>query len=315
MKTIGLFLKFLATSLNFFYYKNKVRKIDYFNYKRLVHPNHKAPYGFASVINYGNWKAVAKLKGSRFNFFREYLEHGLSFFQTTESAEYLGYINRKGIRRIYTFSEFRKHVLDKYLQEKNLTDRCVLTVGPYIKGADYFYDESHRKEIKQKYGKIMLVFPAHSFFEVSTHYEAQALVDFIENEKKHFDNVFICMYWKDLLDKQTEVDFYESKGYVVVCNGHRHDPKFMSRQKDLIELADLVVTNELSNCIGYATCMNTPVYYFDQHIDITLQDIDKIDDSKDKARAECKQMFSTISTEVTPEQRKFVEHYWGPWKD
>ena len=102
MKKIGLFFKFIFTSINYFYYKRKVKDVDYFDYKKLVYPNHKIPYGFASVMNYGNWKAVAKLKGSRFNFFREYLEHGLSFFQTTESAEYLGYINRPGIRKIYT---------------------------------------------------------------------------------------------------------------------------------------------------------------------------------------------------------------------
>lgn len=315
MKKIGLFFKFIFTSINYFYYKRKVKDVDYFDYKKLVYPNHKIPYGFASVMNYGNWKAVAKLKGSRFNFFREYLEHGLSFFQTTESAEYLGYINRPGIRKIYTLSEYRKKVLLRYLQEKNLTDRQVLTVGPYIMGADFFYDEATRKQLKSKYGKIMLVFPAHSFMEVSTHYEAQTLVDFIEEQKPNFDNIFICMYWKDILEKPEEIAFYESKGYVVVCNGHRHDPLFMSRQKDLIELADLVVTNELSNCIGYAIPMGTPVYYFDQKVDFTIQHIDTIDDSKDKAREMCKQMFSKVSFEITPEQKQFVEYYWGPWKD
>ncbi|MCR4964294.1 MAG: hypothetical protein K6A41_01405 [Bacteroidales bacterium] len=314
MEIIKKFFKFLFTSLNYFYYKHKVKNIDYFNYKKLIYPNHKAPYGFASVINYGNWKAVAKLKGSRFNFLREYIEHGLSFFKTIESAEYLGYVNRKGIKKIYTLGEFRRGVLEEYLSVKKFHDREIVTVGPYIKGADNFYDKKTRDKLKEKYGKIMLVFPAHSFFEVKTKYEVGTLVNFIEENKNKFDSIFICMYWKDILDKPAEIDYYEKQGYIMVSNGHRHDPQFMSRQKDLIELADLVVTNEVSNCIGYAISMDTPVYYFEQKIEITLQDIDSLDDSKEKAREKCKELFGTMSFEITPEQKDYVRYYWGEWK-
>ena len=303
--------KFLIGLPNYLYHNHKVKNIDYFDYRRLVSSNHKIPYGFGSVLNYGNWKAVARLKGSAFNFLTEYLEHGVSFFQTIDSAEYLGYINRKGIKKIYTFGEFRKKVLENYLQVNNINDRKVITVGPYIKGADFFYDEAKRNEIKKKYGKILLVFPAHSFFEVKTHYEAKSLIDFIESKRDMFESVFMCMYWKDLLEKTEEVKYYESMGYIIVCNGHRHDPRFMSRQKDLLQLADMVVTNEISNCIGYAVSMGTPVFYFDQVVDITLQRIDTIDDSKELARKACKKIFSNFSFEITPEQRSFVEYYWG----
>ena len=71
MSKIKLLFKFIFTFFNYLHYNRKVKRIDYFEYKKLIHSNHKVPYGFGSVLAYGNWKAIAHLKGSRFNFIKE----------------------------------------------------------------------------------------------------------------------------------------------------------------------------------------------------------------------------------------------------
>lgn len=301
--------KFLIGLPNYLYHNHKVKNIDYFDYRRLVSPNHKIPYGFGSVLNYGNWKAVAKLKGSSFNFLTEYLEHGASFLKSTESVQSLGYPDRPGIKKIYTISAFRKNVIKQYLTKKGLTDRDVVAVGPYIMGVKNFHDKKKMKEIKDKYGRILLVMPSHSN-TILTKYNSDEFTDFIESKKGDFDSVFICMYWKDLLEKPNEVAFYEKLGYIVVCNGHRHDPMFMSRQRDLLELADMLMTNQISSCIGYAVALGIPVCYFNQDVYYFTPD-EESKKTLDEVKLEVIHLFGKYSFEITKEQKYFVEKYFG----
>ena len=149
MSIIRKFFRFVSTTTNYLYYNHKVRNIDYFDYEKLVYPNHKVPYGFASVLNYGNWKAVAKLKGSRFNLIKDYLEHGLSFFEDINAVPAIGYIDRKTIRTIYTYSDKRKETIEQYLKSRNFQKK-VIAVGPYVLGADFFHSEKELKEIFSK---------------------------------------------------------------------------------------------------------------------------------------------------------------------
>ena len=314
MSIVRKIVDFICSGLVYVFYTLKVRSVDYFDYKRLIYPRYVTPKGISSVMLYGNWKAVAVLKGSRFNFRHEYLEHGMCFYNATESAEYLGYINRKSIRRIYTYGIVRKTVLDKYLAEKKLVDREVISIGPYIKGADFFHSQADLQLLKQKYGKILLIFPSHSFDDVKTNYEVSAFAQAIEAIKPEFDNVFVCMYWKDVLEKPQEVAFYERQGYVVVCSGHRSDPRFLSRQKDLIYLSDMMMTNDIGSHIGYSICMERPVYFFSQSVSVTQQHLDEIDDGKVVVRTKCRELFGEFSFEITQPQIEFVTQYWGAWK-
>ena len=231
--------KCIKSVFSYIYYTLKLHKTDFFQYKKLVNPSYDTIWGFTSVLLYGNWKAIAKLKGIRF--LTEYLEHGTVFYTNVESAEYPGYINRKGIKKIYTFSEIRKALLDEYLKQHNLTDRTVVAVGPYIKGAKHFYSSKILQDLKQKYGRILLVYPSHSIETVKVKYDLERMSKAIESVRSHFDTVFISLYWKDILDKTEEVNFYEKCGYIVVCSGHRSDPQFLSRQKDLMFLEKLLL--------------------------------------------------------------------------
>ncbi len=310
---IRKFFELIKTSIIYCFYSIKYRSTDFFHYKQLANPNFVSPAGFSSVLLYGNWKAIASLKHSRFNFFTEYLEHGMCFYNSPDTAEYLGYINRKGIKKIYTYGARRKKILEEYLSKKQLTDREVIAIGPYILGAKHFFSEKKLTELKEKYGKILLVFPSHSFDNYKVNYGVSELIQEIENIKSNFDTVFMCIYWKDIINNPEDAILYKDKGYVVVCCGNRSDAKFLSRQKDIISLSDMVMTNDVGSQIGYAICMNKPVYFFTQNIQSTQTKFDEYDNGKISTYHKCKELFSTFSFNINDAQKDFIEELWGKW--
>ena len=236
--------EFIVSFFKYIYYNSKCKSLDYFHFKELLKKDYDPPKFFKSVTFYGNYKAVSNLLNKHFSFLTEYLEHGVCFINTPESARLLGYLDRIFIKTIYTYGPVRKKLIEEYLQLKNLK-RTVIAVGPYIKGAANFYSPDKLSEIKSKYGKILLAYPQHSIENVNVSYDSFELIREINKRRSDFDNVFICLYWKDILLHPEYVERYESEGYVVVTNGHRSDPKFLSRQKDLIELSDMMITNGL----------------------------------------------------------------------
>lgn len=319
MKKIKLFFKFLYTTINYFYYNRKVKKIDYFDYKNLVYPNHKVPYGFGSVLIYGNWKAIARLKGSRFNFIRDYLEHGLSFFEDYHAVPAIGYVDRKTIKNVYTYSERRKAIIEQYLKSQNL-QKNVIAVGPYIKGADFFHSESDLKKIKEKYGKILLVFPVHSMEGATAQYSVQDFIEKIVEMQNQFDSVFICVYWKDLETYPEFIDLCKQNNFIIVCNGHRSDPMFINRQKDLIYLSDMIMTNGIGSYIGYGICMNKPVFFYNQETEYHLINnpydhlVEKNKSYLEEQKSNFISLFGDPSFEITQKQISFIQELWGKWK-
>lgn len=306
--------QFVISLLKYRYFRSKCKNIDYFNYKKLVEYDFDPPMFFRSVTFYGNYKAVAKLSKKHFNFLREYLEHGVCFINTPDSARLLGYGNRPFIKTIYTYGPLRKRLIEEYLQENHLKRR-VIAIGPYIKGSSNFHSAKKLLEIKKNYGRILLVYPQHSIKNVNVYYEIEDLKREINFHKSDFDSVFVCIYWKDLLNHPNVVTEYESEGYIVVSNGHRSDPFFLSRQKDLIELSDMMMTNGLGTHIGYSICMHKPVFYYNQAVTVKddnniLLDRDNISEVEKSFAKE----FGKYSQTISESQYKLVKLYWGDFE-
>ena len=69
---------------------------------------------------------------------------------------------------------------------------------------------------------------------------------------KDYDTVLISMIGYDIqqgFDKK-----YRNKGYRIVSSGTRNDPYFLNRQRDLMELADMTISNNIGTHIGYSIC-------------------------------------------------------------
>lgn len=313
-KLAGLFV-FIKSVIVYKYFSFKLRNIDYFEYKKLSNPKFLSPKYFVSVCLYGNYKAIAKLRNKRFNFITEYLEHGVYYEDNPNSAEQMGYINRPLIKTVYTYSERRKTVLEEYLKIKKIT-RNIIPVGPYILGCKNFYSDNKLKLLKQKYGRTLVVFPSKSIDYVKSVYDSNTLLEEIQRIKHDFDSVIMCFYWMDIEEKQHEI--YENAGFTIVTAGHRSDPNFLPRLKDIIELSDLTMSNNVGTHIGYSICINRPHYLFSQTLKynvkatrFTTNEVRDIDSSN--INQLFTNYFGKYSTEITSEQIKLIEEYWGTW--
>ena len=288
----------------------RLSKVDFFDYEELLKGEYVTPMFFNSVFIYGNYKAIENLTHRKFNFIFDYLEHGINYSDKTISVHWMGYADRFCIKNIFVFSEERAKFVKYYIQTKNLK-RNIIAVGPYILGAEPFYTEEKRTELKNKYGKILLVYPAHSIDIVTANYDIQQLLAEIDRHKDSFDSVFICLHWLDM-NNESRRKQYEESGHILVCNGKPSDPMFLSRQRDLMELSDMVMTNALGTHVGYAVCLNRPVYFFNQEItlkgDTTLQTEKTI-----SIENQFKKAFGKFSFTITQEQLDLVYPIWGRW--
>ncbi len=305
-------LTFFASLLKYLYYSKKCKNKDFFEYSELVKHDFTPPKHFHSVFLYGNYKAVANLRHKRFNFLFDYLEHGVCFIRTPESSRLMGYVERPLISNIYTFGSVRNKYITQYLDDKNLK-RKVIEVGPYILGAKNFYDEETLSDLKKKIGRMLLVYPQHSIENSNVEYEIDDLIEEIKSKSSVFDSVFVCLYWKDILLHPNYVERYEKEKFVVVSNGHRSDPMFLSRQKDLIMLSDMMMTNGLGTHIGYSICLNKPVCFYKQNIFINEKPQSATESPISEVESEFAKAFHEFDFTITEEQKKLVEQYWGRW--
>jgi hypothetical protein len=291
-----------------------MKNVDYFDYKTLANPRFITPKHFSSVCHYGNYKAVAKLKKSRFNFITEYLEHGMSFFCQPEIVKLGGYADRLFLKRIYTFGNVRKSTLETFYNTYNMRRR-VIAIGPYIKGAEFFKTKEELDSLKQKYGKILLVFPSHSIAILHAKYDEVSLMQEIFKIKNDFDMIFICLYWKDILDEQRLLLYekYISDKIKIVSAGHSSDPNFLSRLKDLIWLSDVTMSNNIGTHLGYSVCMGKAHYLFNQTIEYIVTGSNKIDAEVYPDIPKFYELFGHYTANITPEQKELVEQYWGKY--
>ena len=97
-------------------------------------------------------------------------------------------------------------------------------------------------------------------------------MDFDENEfvmeiaevAKDYDSVLISLFGVDVKNGRDKM--YIDKGFQIVCNGTRSDRWFLSRQRDLFELADFSMSNDVGTHIGYSIAMGVPHYIFNQTV-------------------------------------------------
>ena len=145
------------------------------------------------------------------------------------------------------------------------------------------------------------------------HYELDDIIREIHARKGNFDSVFICLYWKDILIHPEYVQKYLSEGFIVVSNGHRSDPQFLSRQKDLIHLSNMMMTNGLGTHIGYSICMNKPVYFYKQTLQLEhlATNTNNTENELQLIESEFYTAFSEFSFNISEEQKNLVRQYWG----
>jgi len=290
------------------------RSVDYFHPEKFNYelPLYAFPYlpGLLGNKCYGNIQAIKNATGEAFHK-HCMIEHGLYFAEFVIKDE----CTMPCIDTIYTYSDYRKKAILKELGEK--FDKEIITVGPYIQYADYFKTKEELLRLKKQLGKVLLVFPTHSFGDKDDLYNFDQFSQCIDEMAKDYDTILISMIGYDLqrgFDKQ-----YRDKGYRIVSSGTRNDLYFLNRQRDLMELADMTISNNIGTHIGYSICLGTPHYIFDQEIieikkTASAHASDHLQEIRDREYAEIKSVFNSRESVITPEQIAMVKKYWGPFK-
>lgn len=315
------YIKNIVFSLNFLkYYLNKKsinhrRNLNIFDFKELS----KNFIGYSNDLYhensyYGNNLAIRNALRCD-STYKLLIEHGYYFGSYVPKYTF-------GIKNInivtYGYSRY-KHLERHFLStESNAKETLVTTIGPYINYADSILNKDVKEKIKEEFGKILLVFPSHSIEGVIYKYDIQDFLNEIKKISKDYDSVFVCMYWKDIQDgRYTE---YENKGYKIVTAGHRNDPDFLGRLKDIIDLSDMTISNTVGTHVGYCVARNKPHYLFNQFQEVEGNKVEKqfkernsenYIRKRDEEVNEVIDAFSNISYIITEEQKRVVEKYWG----
>ena len=249
--------------------------------------------------------------------FNYLIEHGYFFGRYTPSYtfDYKSTV-------IVTFSEKRREHLEAlFRNSKEYGKRKVIVIGPYIGYVDEALTLETRKDIKNKYGNILLVFPSHSIDGVKYNYNYATFIEEINLRAKDFDSVFVCMYWKDIREGRHKI--YEQEGYITVTAGHRDDPYFLNRLKSIINISDYTMSNTIGTHIGYCISGNKPHYLFKQtqstsgynvKSEFELRSNQSYINSRRKEENEIISEFGVFSKGITEKQINLVKKYWGEMK-
>lgn len=285
------------------------RHIDYFHYKSLTRFEHPVLTkskldGIVGNECYGNLWAVKNALKENFHP-NCMIEHGVYFGENVLEKE----CTIPSIDTIYTYGEYRRNAILKWFNGK--LDKKIVTVGPYILYADNFKSKEQLRKLKNKFGKVLLVFPSHSYPYYPVDYDMTAFLEEVEYIAKDYDSVLVSLYWADIRLGRDKM--YVEKGYKVVCSGTRTDRWFLCRLRDLFELADFSMGNDVGTHVGYSIAMGVPHYIFNQLVVErgTGKEYGKGSPIVEKEYEEIRNAFSIKEPIITKEQLKVVSYYWG----
>ncbi len=143
---------------------------------------------------------------------------------------------------------------------KKLAKKKAVAIGPYIHYAKSSLSKRQFIKEKQRLKKNLLVFPVHSTGASKVEYDINNFCEEIKRVGKNFDNIRICLYWKDVqhgLDR-----YFQKEGFECITAGYMLDPMFLPRLKSMIELSDFTMSTEAGTHVGYCLLLKKPHYIF-----------------------------------------------------
>lgn len=304
----------LVSQLRYPSFKKEVErrsKLDIFNYQGIAQPLPKCYYEICTDNNcFGIGYSLREYIGSKKSYINALVEHGYFFGTYVQEVEKITFA-----KKLMTFSEVRKAHIEAVVKNK-----VVYPIGPYIHYAPDYYDEAKFAEVKKRLGRTLLVFFSHSGTGESVSFDLDALIEKINSIRKDFQSVVISLFWSDInpeIEKRLKAE-----GYLIFSSGHRYDYYFLSRQKTMIKLADMTMSNSVSTHVAYCSCLNKPHWLVRQKITTNALNEKGIanvaigkkiseDIVTQQEKEELCQVFEEYSPVLTEEQIKICDKYFG----
>ncbi|MDD3860861.1 MAG: hypothetical protein PHW83_11735 [Bacteroidales bacterium] len=286
-------------------------KLDLFDYKEIAQPLPKCYYEINTDNNcFGIGYSLRQYAGVKKEFCNAMVEHGYFFGTYVQEQEKITFA-----KRILTFGDVRKMHIEAVVKDKE-----VCQIGPYIHYAPDYYDESRLTKEKKRIGRTLLVFFSHSGTGESVSFDLDALIEKINSIRKDFQTVVISLFWSDI---NSEIEKrLKDEGYLIFSSGHRYDYYFLSRQKTMIKLADVTMSNSTGTHLAYCSYLNKPHWIVRQEIktkalnkkgegNMTISDMMSKDVVNQQENDELYLAFAKYSDLLTDEQRKVCDKYFG----
>ena len=187
-------------------------------------------------------------------------------------------------------------------------------IGPYIHYVESYYESDEIAKYKSELGKVLTIFPAHTYELADNFYNEQEFVDYIMDiMAKDYDSVIISVYWADV---NAEVyKLFKERGAILMSAGFRGDTNFIRRLKTILELSDTVVSNAFGTFIGYAYYLNKVVKLIDGNVivDSSKESVDspEMENELHQIEKQFMRAFAIDKPEFTKEQLELCEYYWG----
>lgn len=186
----------------------------------------------------------------------------------------------------------------------------------YAIGAPFFYAKSLLDDVeieneKKRLGRNLLAFPMHSSICTDTNYDPSTFLAVLKAERKYFDNVRVCLYWKDVLRGKHKI--YQDSGFECVCNGHIFDMNFLRRQKSLFLIADATISNGVGSHIGYSLFMKKPHKLIKDYYEYEGGDGQELTEIMEKTNFQLVENAFNDNRDysITTRQIEVVDKFWG----
>lgn len=285
--------------------------LDLFDYKGIAQPLPKCYYEPLTDNNcFGIGWSIRQYIGSTRNYIDALAEHGYFFGTYVQEMEKITYA-----KKLLTFGDVRKKHIEAVIKDKE-----VCPIGPYVHYAPDYYDEKRFAKEKEKLGRTLLVFFSHSGTGESVSFDLDSLIEEINSIRKDFKTVVISLFWSDI-NPEIEKRLL-GEGYKIFSSGHRYDYYFLSRQKTMIKLADVTMSNSTGTHLAYCSCLNKPHWIVRQEIktialnekglaNIAISEMLGKDIVNQQENDELYRTFAEYGEVLTEEQRKVCDKYFG----
>ena len=294
-------------------YKKEVERralLDIFDYKEIAQPLPKCYYEPLTDNNcFGIGWSFRQYVGSNKSYINALAEHGYFFGPHIQEMEKITYSPK-----LITFGEIRKKHIETFIKDKD-----VFPVGPYIHYAPDYYDEVKFAELKKELGRTLLVFFSHSGTGMSVSFDLDELMEKINSIRQGFETIVISVFWSDL--NPAIENRLLKEGYKIFSSGHRYDYYFLSRQKTMIKLADVTMSNSVGTHIAYCCYLNKPHWLINQTIERkangskgaeNLAIAKKISNEGGKTEGDLfRDAFAKYSETLTESQKELCDKFFG----